>query len=118
MTDFKYTCNKCGYKTNSGNDYSYHINKRKNSCNPEFDNKILLLAFEKIKTFETEREDFEITYSTDTYTLYIKRNCFTNHPYFEEFIVRYDEPNVKIRFFAEWCEDSQGNRKDKLKIAK
>jgi hypothetical protein len=68
-------------------------------------------------TFETEKEGFEITYTTDTYKLYIKRNCFYN-PYFEDFVVRYDEPDLHVGFFAEWCKDSWGNQKDKLKIAK
>ena len=118
MTDFKYTCKKCGYKTNAKTPWVIHT-RRKNSCNKEFDNQILLLALEKIKTFETEKEDFEITYTTDTYTLYIKRNCFTNHPYFEDFIVRYDEPELHVGFYAEWVNDTQGRpRKDKMKIAK
>jgi len=118
MTDSKYICKKCGYKTNVYKLNYNHVNQRKKSCNKEFDNQILLLAFEKIKTFETEKEDFEITYTTDTYKLYIKRECFYN-PYSEEFIVRYDEPDLLVGFFAEWCKDSQGRfRKDKMKIAK
>lgn len=118
MTDTEYICKKCGYKTNKYKDYHYHVNQRKHSCNKEFDNQILLLAFEKIKTFETEKEDFEITYTTDTYKLYIKRNCFYN-PYSEDFVVRYDETDLHVGFFAEWCKDYQCKFiKDKLKIAK
>jgi hypothetical protein len=90
---------------------------QKKSCNKEFRNKILLLAFEKIKTFESNNENFETTDTTDTYTLYIKRNCFYN-PYFEDFIIVYEEPKLKISFFAEWCNDTQGRlRKDKIKIS-
>ena len=119
IKELQYTCKKCGYKTNRCNDYYKHINLRKKSCNKEFDNQILNLALEKIITFKTEKEDFEITYTTDTYTLYIKRNCFHNHPYFENFVIRYDEPNLHVGFFAEWVNDNHGNpRNDKIKIVK
>jgi hypothetical protein len=119
MTDLKHTCHKCGYKTNKYNSWYNHIYLRKFSCNKGFDNQILLLAFEKIITFETENENFEITYATDNYILSIKRNCFNNNPYFEDFFIRYNETNIKIEFYAEWCNDTQGKpRKDKMKIVK
>ncbi len=113
-----YKCKKCGFETINNNSYLNHLYNRKNSCNKEFDLKILNLAFEKIKTFENSKKDFEITYTENDYTLYIKRNCFHNTPYFEDFVVRYDEIELHSGFFAEWCNDNHGHaRKDKLKFS-
>ena len=118
MSDFKYNCKKCGLGTNHKTGYFRHIQRRKFSCNKEFDNQILNLALEKIKTFETKKEDFEVTYTTDTYVLYIKRSCFYNNPYFEDFLIRYDEPDIHVGFFAEWVNNNQGQPcNDKLKIS-
>ena len=113
----KFTCEKCGYKTDHKTSFHNHIYRRKKSCNKEYDSRVLELALEKIKTFETQGSDYEITYNEDGYILFIKRNCFTN---FEDFIVRYKKPNgTHITFFAEWVNDSQGNpKKDKLKFSK
>jgi len=91
--------------------------RRKKSCNKDYEKHILELAFEKIKTFETQGEDYQITYNEDGYTLFIKRNCFYN---FEDYIIRYKKTNgINITFFAEWEKDSHGNiKKDKLKFSK
>lgn len=119
MQNSKFTCEKCGYNTNNKTTFHGHIQRRKFSCNKEYDSRVLELALEKIKTFETQGEDYQITYNEDGYTLFIKRNCFYN-PYFEDFMVQYNKPSgIHILFFAEWVNDSQGNpKKDKLKFSK
>lgn len=102
MQTYKFKCEKCGYKTNDKQSTITHL-KRKFSCNKEYDNEILLLAYEKIKTFETSKIDYEVIYEENDYTLYIKRSCFYDRPYFEDYIIRYDKPSgLHIGFFAEW----------------
>jgi hypothetical protein len=103
MQTYKFKCEKCGYETNSYKPFYNHMHRRKFSCNKEYDNEILLLAYEKIKTFETSKIDYEIIYKENDYILYIKRSCFYNIPYFEDYIIRYDKPSgLHIGFFAEW----------------
>ena len=112
METYKYTCEKCGYQTNSKMNSVTHM-RRKFSCNKDYDNQILLLAYEKIKTFETSKIDHEVIYEENGYKLYIKRSCFYNNPYFEDYLIRYSKPNgVHVGFFAEW------NKKGELIFAK
>ena len=112
METYKHTCEKCGYQTNSNRPF-YNHHRRKFSCNKDYDNQILLLAYEKIKTFETSKIDYEITYEENNYKLYIRRSCFDDNPYFEDYRIRFDKPNgVYVEFFAEW------NKKGELIFAK
>lgn len=112
-------CEKCGYKTNAKTAFFKHIQCRKKSCNKEYDNEILNLALEKIKTFDTMNVNYEVTYNENGYKLFIKRSCF-HDPYFEDYLIHYDKPSgLHIGFFAEWVNDNHGHpRNDKLKISK
>jgi hypothetical protein len=113
METYKHTCEKCGYQTNSNKPFYNHTHRRKFSCNKDYDNKILLLAYEKIKTFETSKIDYDVIYEENDYKLYIRRSCFYNTPYFEDYFIRFDKPNgVHVTFFAEW------NKKGELIFAK
>lgn len=101
-----YSCEKCNYQTDSKKLFNNHL-FNKNSCNEEYDNQILKLASDKIKSLDNLEINFEITYNDNDYVLYIKKSSFED-PDFGDFYVRYDKPNaLHVGFFAELNKDGE-----------
>jgi len=119
--EYKYTCEKCGHKTNGKKAFWLHLHRRKHSCNKEYDIQILNRAYEKIKTYDPTGTSSIITYEEeDGYKLTINKSCFYN-PYFEDYFITYEKlDKVFVQFFAEWARDKKRVpiRGDKLVFSK
>lgn len=90
----EYVCEKCDFKTNLKQVFYKHMNFDK-SCNEEYDNEILILASNKIKTINNSNITYEITYSQPDYELYIKKSE-------TDFYIKFEKSNgVHVGFFAE-----------------
>jgi len=87
-------CEKCGLDFVSRVAFFKHT-RVDESCNLDYDNKILLLACEKIKSANNPNMIYEVTFVEPDFELYIKK-CET------DFYVRFLKSNqTRVAFFAE-----------------
>lgn len=95
----EYCCEKCNYKVISKKLFKNHLYCGI-SCNEEYDNQILKLVSEKIKTLDNLEINFEITDFINDCVLYIKKSTFDDSD-FGDFYIRYDKPfALHVGFFA------------------